>query len=115
MNEYNKKRNMGHITYTNVITSATLKPHPKSIEEVRVGNFFVPVIINLPLIENLSQAIKESTKQLKALSFIYLKGAEALTALFMILPFNLAKLAFYSAETKFSFVLSSIPGPRSGF
>jgi hypothetical protein len=57
MNEYNKKRNMGHIKSTNVITSATLRPHPKSIEEVRPGNFFVPVIINLPLMDNLSDAI----------------------------------------------------------
>ena len=38
-----------------------------------------------------------------------------MTTLALALPFNLAKLAFDWVETKFSFVLSSIPGPRSGF
>ena len=82
---------MSHTKFTNVITSATLKPHPKSIDEVMPGNLFVPVVIKLPLMDNLRQAIKESTKELKAINFFYLKGAEALTALSMILPFNLAK------------------------
>ncbi len=49
------------------------------------------------------------------MSFIDLKGVEAMTSLALSLPFNYAKLAFNWVETKFSFVLSSIPGPRSGF
>ena len=49
------------------------------------------------------------------MSFIDLKGVEAMTSLALALPFNYAKLAFNWVETKFSFVLSSIPGPRSGF
>jgi len=44
-----------------------------------------------------------------------LKGAEAMASLALALPFNLAKLVFNWAETKFAFALSSIPGPRSGF
>jgi len=49
------------------------------------------------------------------LSFVDLKGVEAMTSLALALPFNLARLAFNWVETKFSFVLSSIPGPRNGF
>jgi len=45
MNEYNKKRNMGHVKFTYVCTSATLKPHAKSIQDAVPGNFFVPVLI----------------------------------------------------------------------
>ena len=33
----------------------------------------------------------------------------------MFLPFNLARLAFVFLSTKFTFVLTSVPGPRSGF
>ena len=36
------------------------------------GNFFVPVVIKLPLMDNLRQAIKESTKELKTINFFYL-------------------------------------------
>ena len=42
-----KKRNMGHVKFTNICTSATLKSHAKSFEEVVTGNFFVPVLIKI--------------------------------------------------------------------
>ncbi len=57
----------------------------------------------------------EVSKSLKQLGIAKLKGTEALTEFIMILPFNIAKLCFYYLSTKFSFVLSSVPGPRSGF
>jgi hypothetical protein len=33
----------------------------------------------------------------------------------MLLPFNIAKLAFAFLSKKFTFVLTSVPGPREGF
>ena len=44
-----------------------------------------------------------------------MKGTEAFAEFVMILPFNIANLCFDYLSTKFSFVLSSVPGPRSGF
>ena len=54
MNEYNKKRNMGHVKFTNICTSATLKSHAKSFEEVVTGNFFVPVLLKIPLMDDIN-------------------------------------------------------------
>jgi hypothetical protein len=48
--EYIDKRDFIEINHTIVVTSATLKPHPKSIDEIRCGNFWVPVLIRLPVV-----------------------------------------------------------------
>ena len=50
MNEYNLKRNYDDGGYTTVVTSYSLMPPAKSIEDIRTGNFWVPVAIRLPLV-----------------------------------------------------------------
>jgi len=62
MKEYNKKRGLGNLENTNVITSFSFKPFATSLEEVCLGNSWVPVLIRLPLVENLDRALKEATK-----------------------------------------------------
>ena len=113
--EYINKRDLVNINSTTVITSATLKPYAKSIDEIRCGNFWVPVMIKLPLVLDTEQALQETTRGLKALGILDLIGTEAVCQFCMILPFNLARFSFNFLSIKFSFALSSIPGPRSGF
>jgi hypothetical protein len=62
MKEYNKKRGLGNLENTNVITTFSFKPFATSPEEVCLGNSWVPVLIRLPLVENLDRALKEAKK-----------------------------------------------------
>ena len=61
MKMYNQKRNLGELDHTNVVTSYSMKPHPKCMEEVRCGNFWVPVLMRLPLVLDTQRALKEVT------------------------------------------------------
>lgn len=52
MNEYNKKRNIKSADYCNVLSAYSFKPFPKRSEDVVLENYWVPVLIKLPLIED---------------------------------------------------------------
>ena len=69
---------MQKLDHTNVVTSYAIKPHPKSIEEVRCGNYWVPVLISLPLVMDTERAIKEVTKSFKNLGLVDIIGSEAI-------------------------------------
>jgi len=62
MKKYNKKRGLGNLEKTNVVTSFSFKPFATSLDEVYLGNSWVPVLIRLPLVENLDRALKEAKK-----------------------------------------------------
>ena len=69
---------MEKLDHTNVVTSYSIKPHPKSMEEVRCGNFWVPVMIRLPLLMDTEKAIKDMTQSFKKIGLVDIIGSEAL-------------------------------------
>jgi hypothetical protein len=78
MNEYNKKRNLGSLDSFNVLSACSFKPFAKCAEDVVLENYWVPVLIKLPLIEDTKNALKAAIKGLESLSIADLKGTEAL-------------------------------------
>ncbi len=48
------------------------------MEEVRCGNFWVPVMIRLPLLMDTEKAIKEMTQSFKKIGLVDIIGSEAL-------------------------------------
>ena len=113
MKEYANNRGDAELESIRIAQIVSFAPYAKSIQDIKFGNYWVPIYIDIPVENNIEGNIeynKENSKVLRGSNKIL--GTIQMTNMLFLLPYNIAKKFIFIANSKVTCIFSPVAGPK---